>query len=358
LSELKTNDEVMQLKPSELAPFIIYLHSSGVYGKVPYVMGGIGLGKSAIVRQVVEYMRTVGGKPNYGYVEFRTATQEPTDVTGVPMPNTEKGWTEFLKPKRLKELPEDWEGIVFLDEFTKAPLSVTNAWSQPLLERFIDEFQLPKGLRFVIAGNRRIDKSSDTDLGMFIYNRICQVELVPDVDDTVIHFKKIGVRDDLCAFLKFGGTEHLWNYNPDKKVNATPRTWEMVGDIVDQGERVNVPDILMQAGVIGYVGKGPGHAYLSFRKMLNTIPAVSEVITNPTGVRIFEDPSTAYALAMCLARKADATNMAAIMTYLNRGSVEMTAAFITDAAKRNPAVKETKAYITWATDNKDLELKA
>ncbi len=354
--EVKVNDEVMQLKATELAQFIRYMLETGPTGKVPFIIGGIGIGKSSIVRQTVDWYRA-NGKPNYGYLEFRTATQEPTDVTGVPMPNMEDMTTMFLKPARLKNLPDDWEGIVFLDEFTKAPPSVTNAWSQPILERAIDEMALPKGLRFVIAGNRRVDKSSDTDLGMFLYNRMVQVELVPDVGDTVTHFKKIGVRDDLCAFLKFGGNEHLWNYNPDRKVHATPRTWEMVGQAMDQAEKMSVSDTLVQAAIMGLVGKGPGHAYLSFVKILKNVPNVSDVVARPMDVPVFTDQSTAYAVAMYLARKATPENLDKLMTYLGRyPDIEIVAAFISDGGKRNPAIKETTTYIKWVTEHKDLEL--
>lgn len=346
-----TNDEVMQLKPSELKEFLIYCLESGL---VPLVTGGIGLGKSSIAKQVVEHYRD--GDPNFGYIEYRTATQEPTDVTGVPMPNLEDQCTDFLKPGRLKRLPKSWRGVVFLDEFTKAPPSVTNAWSQPILDRYIDDMDLPVGLRFIVAGNRRADKSSDTDLGMFMYNRLTQVELVPDIADTVEHFKSIGVRDDLVSFLKFGGEEFLYNYNPDKKVHATPRTWEMVGRAIDTADKLNCPEAIQQAAVVGLVGKGPAYAYMSFRKMVNTIPPVSAVIANPMGIEVFKEPSTAYALALCLARKADPLNIAAIMTYMDRNDIEIAAAFVADAIKRTPTLKETKSYIDWAVKHKDLEL--
>lgn len=347
------NEEVEQLKPSELFDFLI---SAVTVGLVPAVWGGIGIGKSSIVRQVVQHFRE-NGRPEYGYIEYRTATQEPTDVTGVPMPNLKDECTDFLKPGRLKRLPDDWEGIIFLDEFTKAPPSVTNAWSQPILDRMIDDFEIPKGARFVIAGNRRQDKSSDTDLGQFMYNRIMQVELVPDVVDTTNHFRKIGVRNDLVAFLKFGGAEYLYDFNPDKKVHPTPRTWEMAGKWVDLAERDKMPDIMMQAGVTGLVGKGAAYAYTSFRKMLNNIPAASEIINDPMGAKVFtEDQSSAYALAMYLARKAEPGNMDAIMKYMARNTIEIAAAFVTEAGVRNPKIKETKAYIDWSAKHKDLAL--
>lgn len=351
------NDEVVQLRPSELAPFIrLCFESVGPTGQplVPFIMGGIGIGKSSIVRQVVGEERN--SDPNYGYIEYRTATQEPTDVTGVPMPNPTDKTTEFYKPARLANLPKDWRGVVFLDEFTKAPPSVTNAWSQPILDRHIDDMELPAGLRFVVAGNRRQDKSSDTALGMFMYNRLVQVELVPDVMDTVAHFKSIGVRDDICAFLKFGGEDHLYTYNPDKTVHATPRSWEMAARAVTTGEKMGAPEPLIAAVVTGAVGKAPAYAYMQFRNMMNKLPSVSEVIANPTGAPVFTEASTAYAMALCLARRADASNIVAMMTYLERNDIEIQAAFIADAGKRNPAIKETRSYIDWAVKHKDVSL--
>ena len=354
MAQAQINDEVMQLKPSELALYLRFCLDSGPTGIVPFVTGGIGLGKSSIAKQTAAYYRRED--PGFGYIEYRTATQEPTDVSGVPMPNLVDNCTDFLKPGRLKRLPKNWRGIVFLDEFTKAAPSVTNAWSQPILDRWIDDLELPAGLRFIVAGNRRVDKSSDTDLGMFMYNRMSQVELVPDVEDTVAYFKSIGVREDLTAFLKFGGQDHLYNYNPDKKVHATPRTWEMVGLACDEADKKGYPEVLQQAAVCGLIGKGPSYAYMSFRKMLKDIPPVSEVIANPMGTKVFTDASTAYALALCLARKADPSNIAAIMQYMDRNEIETAAAFVSDAIKRCPSLKETKSYIDWCVKHRDLEI--
>lgn len=356
------NDEVMQLRPSELFQYLLFCTDVEPSPLVPFIMGGIGIGKSSIVKQAVKWKRN-NGYPHFGYLEYRTATQEPTDVTGVPMPNPETQSTVFFKPERLKSLPADWEGYVFLDEFTKAPVSVMNAWSQPILDRCIDELELPKGLRFVIAGNRRYDKSSDNDMAMFMYNRLTQVELVPDVGDTVAYFRSIGMREDLCAFLKFGGPEFLWNYNPDRKVNATPRTWEMAGNAVTLAEKRGLlagdkggDDMIITATVTGLVGKAPSTAYMSFRKMLHAIPPVSEVIANPLTAKVFEENSHAYAMALCLARKASPDNIVAIMKYMDRNNIEIAAAFMSDATKRTPALKETRSYIEWAAKHKDLEL--
>ena len=48
---------------------------------------------------------------------------------------------------------------------------------------------------------------------------------------------------------------------------------------------------------------------------------------------------------------------AQIMKYIGRyTNIEVGAAFIADAIKRTPALKETRSYIEWAAKHKDLEL--
>ena len=105
---------------------------------VPFLIGGTGVGKSAIVRGLAEKLadtKEVVNKidPNnkeFGYIDFRLSLYESVDLGGLPYIN------EKNEQKRafLGNLPVSGDGVLFFDEYTQSHPSV-----QSIVAQLIDE---------------------------------------------------------------------------------------------------------------------------------------------------------------------------------------------------------------------------
>ena len=94
--------------------------------------GAPGVGKSDMVGQVaVQHAVPV--------IDVRLSQMEPTDLRGIPFKNDHK--VEWAIPAMLPDIDVHGEaGILFIDEITSAPPSVSAAAYQLILDRRLGEY--------------------------------------------------------------------------------------------------------------------------------------------------------------------------------------------------------------------------
>ena len=91
-------------------------------GNSPFLLGGTGVGKSAVVRQVADDLADDRDvvidkvKPNskeFGFIDFRLSLYESVDLGGLPYIDDDGG----QKRAFLGNLPMGGDGVLFFDEY-------------------------------------------------------------------------------------------------------------------------------------------------------------------------------------------------------------------------------------------------
>ena len=322
------------IKPSELKSKLETLIS---INKPAFIWGASGIGKSEIISKVAE-------KLDYNLIDVRVSLLDPVDLRGVP--SVENGVTKWNPPIFLPQ-ENDKQSILFLDELQHGSPSVQNALFQLIRDRRIGEYKLPDSTIILAAGNRVSDRVGANKINGALANRFSHLHLEADVNDWVKWGMSEGSIDpNVIAFIRYR-PELLFDFDKDSVAWASPRTWESVSDIVKADSKGMVVNSQDQSLIGGTVGDSVAIEFCAFMGMVNTLPDVSAIIKNPETYEISDDPSVLYALTGALARRSDATNFDAIITYMTRDEMsnEFAVLCINDAITVNPKLAKTKAYV-------------
>ena len=245
--------------------------------EMPSVMlwGAPGIGKSQLVRELAERLKTTTGK-RVCVTDVRLILFNPVDLRGIPTSNAEKTLSVWLKPKIFDmDTSEDTLNILFLDEISAAPQSVQAAAYQITLDRVIGEHKLPDNCIVVAAGNRITDRSVAYKMPRALANRLMHVEIVPDFHSWLDWAMQSGINDKVVAFLSFKpnylNEEDITN---DDLAFPTPRTWEMVSKILNNisGDMAFAYPLLC-----GLVGTGIASEFRAWCKIYKDLPKVEDI---------------------------------------------------------------------------------
>lgn len=124
--------------------------------------------------------------------------------------------------------------ILFLDEISAAPQSVQAAAYQITLDRAVGEHKLPENCIVIAAGNRTTDKSVAFKMPKALANRLLHIEVEVSFNSWKQWAIQSGINEKVVGFLTFN-RERLMNFdsNADDLAFATPRSWEMVSNILN-----------------------------------------------------------------------------------------------------------------------------
>ena len=221
---------------------------------------------------------------------------------------------------------------MFLDELPHGSPSVQNALFQLIRDRRIGEYKLPDSTIILAAGNRVSDRVGANKINGALANRFSHLHLEADVNDWVKWGMSEGSIDpNVIAFIRYR-PELLFDFDKDSVA------WDSKGMVVNSQD---------QSLIGGTVGDSVAIEFCAFMGMVNTLPDVSAIIKNPETYEVSDDPSVLYALTGALARRSDATNFDAIITYMTRDEMsnEFAVLCINDAITVNPKLAKTKAYV-------------
>lgn len=245
--------------------------------EMPSVMlwGPPGIGKSDLVKQLAQKLGKATDK-KVNVTDVRLILFNPVDLRGIPTSNADKTLSVWLKPKIFDmDTSSDVLNVLFLDEISAAPQSVQAAAYQITLDRIIGEHKLPDNCIVVAAGNRITDRSVAYKMPRALSNRLLHIEIVPDFQSWQEWAVRKGINEKVIGFLSF-----KQNYLNESDITSddlafpTPRTWEMVSNILN-----NVSSDLKFTYplIAGLVGEGIAAEFKAWANIYQGLPNLDDI---------------------------------------------------------------------------------
>lgn len=332
--------ETLELKPTD-ARAVIEAH---IDANNPVLLTGQpGVGKSDVVRQIAT-------SRGWNVIDLRLSTIDAVDLRGLPV--LDGGKARFAPMGELPDATRDGAaGILFLDELPQAAPAVQNAAFSLVLDRRIGEYHLPPAWRVIAAGNRLQDRAGANRVNSALANRFAHVAMTHELNDWCTWALANDVAPELVAFLRFR-PGLLVDFEPDRAVNATPRTWVMAGKLLNRA----LPPQVESAAIASVVGAGHAAELLAFVRIWRGLPSPDLVLMNPTGAPVPSDGATLYALCGALARRVTLQSVDAFVTYIDRLPPEYGVIAMRDATARDASLEKTAAAIRWLSANSNIYL--
>lgn len=270
-------------KPSELMRMLYRF----VDLKQPaFIWGGPGIGKSEIVR-------SIANKRKIGFIDYRALLRDPVDICGIPY--VDGGRTRWATPSFL---PQDGEGIFFLDEFPLASLMVQGSLLQLTLDRTIGEAKIGDGWAIIAAGNRMTDRAGGNRLISTQTNRFVHFDLTVDADDWHDWAITEAISPIVTGYIK-ANPSSLYTFDPTivQREFASPRSWSFVSKIIDHTDAD-----LMQPVFSGCIGAGDAAKFCAYIRRYGKLPDIDLILKNPKTAPIpsISEPDIVWALATAL----------------------------------------------------------
>lgn len=310
-----------------------------------FLWGPPGVGKSGLVAQVAAEL-------GFALCDIRAVLLDPVDLRGLPRIGA-GGTAEWCPPAFLPDTSDSGRGVVFLDELNAAPPLVQAACYQLVLDRRIGEYRLPVGWTVVAAGNRESDRAVTHRMPSALANRMVHLECEPGLDDWIVWAQSAGIRPEVTAFLRFR-PKLLHDFDPASgaKAFASPRSWEFLSGVLEAR-----PDPLVEYELFqGTVGPAAAAEFMGFLQVWRDLPGVEDILEDPAGAPVPEEPAAAYALCEALAGKAAPETMDALAAYAARLPVEFGVLLMRDAVCCDVRAVQTEAFARWAAANAQVLL--
>ncbi|MCP3849756.1 MAG: AAA domain-containing protein [Gammaproteobacteria bacterium] len=257
------------------------------------IWGPPGIGKSQLVSQVADkHERTL--------IDIRLSQMEPSDLRGIPFKDNDK--VEWAVPSMLPDAEKHGkEGILFLDEITSAPPSVSAAAYQLILDRRLGDYKIPDGWAIFAAGNRQGDRGVTYSMPAPLANRFSHYEIDVNLDDWVAWAYQTGIDERIIAFLRFR-PDLLFDFDPSHNPVAfpSPRTWEFVHRALIKF--MDHPELFVGA-LQSCVGPAAGIELNAFIANLDQMPDLDAII-NGEAVPTPTEIDLQYAVASALVGRA------------------------------------------------------
>jgi AAA domain (dynein-related subfamily) len=323
------------LKPSDAAKALEYLLNA----KQPVVLWGEpGVGKSSIVQQTAARL-------SLACQDVRAVLLDPVDLRGLPHVNGD-GRSHWATPEFL---PRDGNGVLFLDELNRAAPLVQNGCFQLVLDRKLGEYTLPDGWRIVSACNRESDGGGVSRMPSALCNRFVHINVVPDLEDWCKWAVNAGIEPVVIAFLRWK-SELLHKFDRNTRAFPSPRSWSFVSGITAQKPSTAI-ELALVAGAVGHAA---AIEYMAFLRLYRSLPSIDAILLNPTGTPVPTETSTLYAVASALARRANASTLGRVITYLDRLPVEFNVMAIRDAITRDATLTSAPETTKWMVKHSEI----
>ncbi len=255
--------------------------------------GPPGVGKSQIIAQVA-------ARHAAPVIDIRLSQMEPSDLRGIPFRIEDR--VEWAVPSMLPDAKRHGpNGILFLDEITSAPPSVSAAAYQLILDRRLGAYEVPEGWAIFAAGNRQGDRGVTYTMPAPLANRFSHFEVEANLDDWVAWAYASNIDPRLIGFLRFR-PELLFDFDPAHNPVAfpSPRSWEFAHRALQKfGDH---PELLLPT-LQACVGPAAGLELHAFIGNLERMPDLDAILRGED-VAMPREVDLQYAVASALVGRA------------------------------------------------------
>ena len=255
--------------------------------------GPPGVGKSQMVAQVA-------AKNNAPVIDIRLSQMEPSDLRGIPF-RTDNS-VEWAVPSMLPNAERHGpKGILFLDEITSAPPSVSAAAYQLILDRKLGNYEVPAGWAIFAAGNRQGDRGVTYTMPAPLANRFSHYDVDVNLDDWVAWAWEHNINERVIAFLRFR-PDLLFDFDPAHNPVAfpSPRSWEFAHNALHKFD--DHPELFLGA-LQACVGPAAGVELNAFIESMEQMPDLDAIIAGEN-VSAPKEIDLQYAVAAALVGRA------------------------------------------------------
>jgi len=249
-------------------------------------------------------------------------------------------------------------GLLFIDEITAAPPSVSAAAYQLILDRRLGDYRVPQHWAIVAAGNRQGDRGVAYTMPAPLANRFSHYEVSVNLDDWAGWAYRNNIDDRVIAFLRFR-PDLLFDFNPEHNPVAfpSPRSWEFAHRALYKF--ADQPNLLL-GGLEACVGKAAGVELFAFIQSVENLPDIDAILRGES--REYPDEiDLQYAVASALVTRAirsgsDAVILGNILDYANGfRQREMGVMLVSDLHRVvGPEIFAVPQFADWAEKIGDL----
>jgi len=329
---------------------------------IPFVTSAPGVGKSSIVVQTAQALAEEQDlnyyqfacnnfhpqkemEAGFGLIDMRANMMTTLDLYGLPTFTEDKESYIFARPDML---PKHGQGIIFVDELPQASQSTMGGFSEAFLEHRIGRHIIPKGWKFVVAGNRQKDRADAHKIPTHIKGRMTELPLEFSLDGYIEWAVQNDIHGAAIAFAKYRPAL-LDSFDPKLETNCTPRS------LTFAAEHVDAPNDIRFQLIAGDIGEGPAIEFEGFIKKYTQLPDPDYIKNNPTKAPVPDELDVLYAVTTMLGMHSDEKTFAHYMKYIKRiDRPEFQVAFVKQAMMRDAAIINTKAFNDFSVKNRDL----
>jgi len=267
------------MKLTETTPLFLDLPSA----QTVVMLGQPGIGKTTCARMLADQMTVLRRAEDPDAPEaicevIDSTSRLPEDIQGLPFRDGEA--TSYCPPEWLLPLCQPAVyGVLCLDDLPASMPAVQVAMRMLVLERRVGRHRLSDGIKILVTGNRRQDKSSAKTLPAHFRNACLFVQIEPDLDEWAAWAAQNDVPGVISAFLRYRPQFHsrLPADADDHGVFATPRTWFMVGRCFEAARK----HAMVRDVAAGLVGEGVAAEFAAFVEIAAALPNPRAVLENP-----------------------------------------------------------------------------
>ncbi|EHQ90528.1 ATP-binding protein [Desulfosporosinus youngiae] len=246
-------------------------------GEVPLIVGESGIGKTALAREIAQanhwsLIVINGNLLKEGEIGGLPTIESYSGVNGKADP-VEKKATVYAVHHKLREIDEEIARgktvLLFIDEINRCEHTVQQELMNLILNREINGYNLPEGVKILAAMNPSNKYGSDfdyqvVDMDAAQENRFVWLFMEPDYHQWITWAIEAGIEQKVIEFISVF-PEYLHKINEDD-LRATPRSYERISSSykVYKENNDSIPRSVFLNVVQGNVGRLIAEEFMSF----------------------------------------------------------------------------------------------
>jgi len=325
--------------------------------QVPFIRGGIGIGKtSRVKKEIAEAWKRHTNAKDVKVIYFPCGVVERGDITIYALKDGEL--VPFVT-NALPKLEKNVAYVILFDDYTKSDDSIDAPVASLVLERtlFGTDYTLNDNCCIVFTGNPLKSRAGDRELPSSLLNRIVTIDVEIKKDDFTSWKQwafQNGVHSTVIAYLNNFWATRFVQDKDETGASATPRSFASVGKIFDQLTNQTFLPI-----VGGLIGKGTAVELQAFSKLVADLPDFQSIFDSPKTATPLTKVESLYLTIQAFVTRINTNDeIESAIIYLKEtcSSNEFATSFVRDLLLARPDLVESEAISRFKTENASFKV--